>query len=300
MTNEEVPMTTGVAQRESFFTLPKGAAAMLRRIAGYEDHDETSECLRCLKDGTGTRGAPKSFGLKLGSVTRSPQCQFVSTAQDPELEVKHADGDLVCMLTKHVDDLKIGGLEPVVNHLVAELEKVFGKLTQHRGTFTNTGIRHVTLSCGSIQCDQDEYLKALCPIVHSELVGAAAETAVSPAVHELYRSLLGALAYALLTQHWLAVYVVSLQRKAAAPLVIHARRLNAVLRAAQKRPAKLKFTAMQCLHEIQVYSDSGFPKNQRKDTALKDAISRASASLDQAPRKSSGICCNQTAVLTGM
>eukprot|EP00959_Pyramimonas_sp_CCMP1952_P412225 8638060-Pyramimonas_sp.AAC.1 len=55
--------------------------------------------------------------MKLARVTRSPKCNTKPTRWDPELEVKHeapashAHGvsELVLMLSKHVDDLKIAG-----------------------------------------------------------------------------------------------------------------------------------------------------------------------------------------------
>ncbi len=68
--------------------------------------------------------------------------------------------------------------------------------------------------------DQDEYIKALKPIAHPDLTGAPAENELTPALTKLFWSLLGALAYSLLTQHWLAVYVVSLQRATYAPRII--------------------------------------------------------------------------------
>ena len=47
---------------------------------------------------------------------------------DPELCLRHDNGRLVCMLTKHVDDLKIAGEPHVVRKILAELQKVFGEL----------------------------------------------------------------------------------------------------------------------------------------------------------------------------
>ena len=73
---------------------------------------------------------------------------------------------------------------------------------------------------------------ALKPITHNKLIGAAPESDADEALVPLYWSLLGALAYSLLTQFWLAIYVVPLQRNTKKPLVIHIRRLNAIVRVA--------------------------------------------------------------------
>ena len=54
----------------TYFSLPPGAAAVLRLIQGFEDYDEQYECLSSLKLGTGTKGALRAFGLKVETVHR--------------------------------------------------------------------------------------------------------------------------------------------------------------------------------------------------------------------------------------
>ena len=88
---------------------------------------------------------------------------------------------------------------------------------------------------------------------------------------ELFWSLLGALAYALITQHWLAVYVVALQRQSKAPKVIHVRRLNALVRVAQKRPARILYRAMECCRILECHADSGFTKEQDSGYGIRGA-----------------------------
>ena len=39
---------------------------------------------------------------------------MVSSSVDPELCMLHKDGVLVCLMTKHVDDLKVTGDEAVI------------------------------------------------------------------------------------------------------------------------------------------------------------------------------------------
>ena len=60
--------------------------------------------------------------------------------------------------------------------------------------------------------DQTEYIKTFKPISHPELVGAPADAETATAVRAEYMSLLGAVALALLTQMWIAVYAVALRR----------------------------------------------------------------------------------------
>ena len=63
---------------------------------------------------------------------------------DNELCFRHdASGKLVCIMTIHVDDLKIAGEHWVVQELLKILEQEFGELTIERGTFTNCGVQHI-------------------------------------------------------------------------------------------------------------------------------------------------------------
>ena len=205
---------TGEAPREVCFTLTRGMAEMLKLIPGYESYDERIHCLKCDKPGTGSKDAPRAFSIKLSAVTRSKTLGLKPTTFDPELEVKHKDGKLVLMIAKHVDDIKVTGDTQEVKLLMSELEKVFGKLTVTKDEFTNCGIRHRKHKDGKITLDQDEYIKALMPITHQELVGVPPDTKASEEMVSLDRSLLGAVAYSQLTQHQIACYVVALQRVA--------------------------------------------------------------------------------------
>eukprot|EP00974_Lingulodinium_polyedra_P012439 1201204-Lingulodinium_polyedra.AAC.1 len=65
---------------------------------------------------------------------------------------------------------------------------------------------------------------------------SSGEVLAFPQHKALFISLLGALAYTLLTRIDLAVFVVALQRVVQAPLNLHAKRLNVVARWAQRNP----------------------------------------------------------------
>ena len=107
--------------------------------------------------------------------------------------------------------------------------------------------------------DQDEYIKQLRPITHPELTGAPAEAKATKVITDMFVSLRGALAYALITQYWLMVYVVSLQ-KVQEPTNLHVRRLNAVTRKLLANPQKLTFPRMKPTGEVDIHSDSGYRK----------------------------------------
>ena len=272
MTYKEMHELTGEPERIVNFSLPKGAAEMLRMLPGFEHFDESIHVCGCTKPGTGTKDAPRAFSMKLASVTRNDPLNMKPTTYDPEMEMQHDEnGELQLLSTKHVDDVKLGGPTKNIDYYMSIVEKTFGKLTVKRRQFTNCGVRHTQEQNGTITLDQDEYLKALKPIVHSDLTGADPESPATPDLVALFWSLLGALAYSLITQHWLAVYVVALQRATKEPRMIHIRRLNALVRKAQQAPARIVYECMTCNKDLDVHSDSGFSKEQEKGYGIRGA-----------------------------
>eukprot|EP00959_Pyramimonas_sp_CCMP1952_P350829 7350496-Pyramimonas_sp.AAC.1 len=76
-------------------------------------------------------------------------------------------------------------------------------------------------------------------------------------VVDMFVSLRGALAHALIAQAWLMVYVVSLQR-VQEPTDIQVRRLNATNRKLQAYLEKIVYQAMTPTGEADLHSDSGY------------------------------------------
>lgn len=83
--------------------------------------------------------------------------------------------DWFLIICKHVDDLKIAGVESEVQNLILSLEKVFGKIDRNDGDFTCVGIHHSRKPDGSIELDQDEYISSMKPIIHADLTSRAPE-----------------------------------------------------------------------------------------------------------------------------
>lgn len=79
-------------------------------------------------------------------------------------------------------------------------------------------------------------------------------------VMRLYWSLLGAVAYTLLTQHWVAIYIIALQRQTHKPQYQHIRKLNSLLKVLQKQKAVIVYPAMKCARKIIAFSDASFCK----------------------------------------
>eukprot|EP00959_Pyramimonas_sp_CCMP1952_P100440 2100978-Pyramimonas_sp.AAC.1 len=98
------------------FTLPPGSVQVLRTLPGFSSHDESRHCLRLLKPGTGAKGAPRAFCLKLRTTTRA--IGLTPTSYDPEYEFSQ---DL--STAKHVDDINMTGLGKNVDDYVQRVEK---------------------------------------------------------------------------------------------------------------------------------------------------------------------------------
>lgn len=99
----------------------------------------------------------------------------------------------------------------------------------------------------------------------SQLTGAPPQDKATKSVANSFVSLRGAIAYTVLTQAWIQVYVAAPQR-IQEPTNLDVRRLNAITRKLQKEHKKLIFLAMECNPIIDLHSDSGYRRlNGYKD-----------------------------------
>ena len=115
---------------------------------------------------------------------------------DNEFLFRHdSHGKLIGLMTIHVDDLKITGEKWWMQEVLRLLERVFGKLKLLWNAFTNCGVRHVQdASSKDICLDQVQYAQNLRPIAHPQLSTGQATDPCGPDLHQLYMSLLGAVA----------------------------------------------------------------------------------------------------------
>eukprot|EP00959_Pyramimonas_sp_CCMP1952_P211390 4424059-Pyramimonas_sp.AAC.1 len=113
-------------------------------------------------------------------------------------------------------------------------------------------VRYTKDEDGNATFDEDECIKQLRPIQHPDAGAQATKMAADIVV-----SLRGALACALITQVWLMVYVVSLQR-VQEPTNVQVRRLNAIARKLQACRAKIVYQAVNPTGEVDLHSYSGY------------------------------------------
>ena len=206
---------------------------------------------------------------------------------DPELVLKHENGSIIMMMTKHVDDLKIAGTRKDITWVVDQLQKTFGTLKLEWNQFVNCGVQHIhTVAAHEITLDQ-EYIAALKPIVHEDLKQyrieeKACETEEGPilpyALQQLYMSLLGAVAWVLQTRIDLAIFLSALQRQSGKAQAIHVKRLNAVVRYAQRHKRKLVYRRLKILQassnktQLRAIVDSAFRKEGDSGHAARGAV----------------------------
>ena len=204
-------------------------------------------------------------------------CKVTQSKVDPEMCYRHDGGVLTCIMTIHVDDLKTAGEPRVVSSILADLEKQFGALTVHRGSFLNCGTRHVQDEITmEISLDQVECAVALRTIEHPQMKTGRNEERCTPELHQLYLPLLGAVANLSHTRVDLMVFVVALQRRNHSPEVQHVRKLNKLLRWLQRRPNKLTYKRMPGEQwggaHLRVISDAAFKKDADSGHCLRGAL----------------------------
>ena len=136
---------------------------------------------------------------------------------------------------------------------------------------------------GDVILDQDSYNATLRPIMIPELTGAPPEHEATKNVADMFVSLRGALAYATLTQAWIQVYIVALQRVQVCTN-LDVRRLNAATRKLQRMPKKTVFPFMKCTGEAYLHTDSGHRRMEvKRDKSLQYTCLTASAGPTGSP-----------------
>jgi hypothetical protein len=164
------------------------------------------------------------------------------------------------MISIHVDDIKFTGRQNDIDRLVKLLEATFGKMTLQFDKFTNCGMTHERDKSGNIVMHQDEYIQAFKPIHPKHYQGYDIDGPCSEHQQALFMSLLGAVAYTSLTQVWILVYIVALQRKNKQASVSDLKRLNALTRELMRNPQKLYYRCMTPTQILEVYSDSAYSR----------------------------------------
>ena len=267
VTYEELSSLTDEPIREVSFYLPGNCVSILKKVPGFEDFNEQTEVNHCDKPGTGLVDAPRAFSFKLSQVIKN-RCRMVPSSVDGELVLKFEQADngigtLICLMAKHVDDLKLTGKKKVIERVLQQIQEVFGELKIEWFTFTTCGLRHIQdPTTFVITLGQEEYIKNMKLFIHQDIKGLSSDTECAVEVIQLFMGLLGAVAYALMTRIDVAVFVRAMQRVTHKPKIIHVKRLNAVLRWMQANPKRLIFRPATGPSHLRCVGDAAFKKEE--------------------------------------
>ena len=210
----------------------------------------------------------------------------VPTKMDPVLWVRHSYRELNFIGTVLVDNIKVSGPEQVLNEFIKCLEAQFGPggLKIRRTPFENCGVSHKSMTDGGFTMDQIDYINTLRPIATAELLtrsskkkktaqddeavmrsdAQGSQVAASQPLAKAFSSLLMATSYALLTRPDIAVFIVALQGHIDSPKIIHVKKLNAVVRWAQRHPRTIVYRRMRCSKVLETFSDASFKRESEE------------------------------------
>jgi len=257
----------GETVRQVQFRLPPGSVSLLRRLDGYSDFDPLVEVLEMLKPGFGLVDAPRLWGLEFGRALA--ENKFIATQIDPQLFNKFENSKLVAQVSGHIDDLKAAGDDPVIDSLLADLERRCDKLKVVRGDFEHVGIMHARQGDGSYELHQNHYVAQLHPLALDDVTEDDNDKEAPDHLKGPYVSLVCAMAWVIVTSPVVAVYIGALQRRLKGPLVRHLRDANRVLRYLKLRKPKLVYKKLKLPLRLVVVSDSAFTALDKEGLALR-------------------------------
>ncbi len=127
-----------------------------------------------------------------------------------------------------------------------------------------------------IKMNQNEYIAGITTISHPDVYGKPAEDECNAQLIQMYQSVLGAIAFTNLTRTDIMVFVSALQRVAHKPTHLHCKRLNAVVRWAQRNPKQLVYRRLSSEPNgnthLRMYSDAAFARDEDDGRSMRGAV----------------------------
>ena len=271
LTFKEIAKLTGEPLRSVQFQMPANCIHLLRKLPGMEDFDPGTELLDFLKAMWGLKDAPRAFGLRRDQTLREFGAR--PTVRDPQLWIKVIDRNgvqvCVCELSTHLDDIKGGAEEAERKLLIDLLKRDFGDdLKINISVFEFTGVKHVQAEDYSIYTHQDHYVAELSIIPVVKHKGEDQEVDLTEDQQSAFESLLGALAWLLVTRADIAAHVGYLQRLARKAKLRHIHVINAVLKYCKRVSTGIKFVKLPGKPHILIVADSAYQANESKDDCV--------------------------------
>ena len=180
---------------------------------------------------------------------------------------EYRKGNLQCLLSVHVDDINGTAPKEIADSLLKYLNDKVGRCKADCTSFLHTGIQHESAP-GSVFTHQYVYIDSIKPIDADTLTSKDEDSICDIAAHDAYRSVLGAVAWIVLTRAEVAVYVQVLQRRAHVPRVKDCKRLNVVIRYMKRHKCGLKSVALQHPLKFVAFTGAAFKAQPEESTGL--------------------------------
>ena len=112
---------------------------------------------------------------------------------------------------------------------------------------------------------QNQFVKGVKEIEGPLFTGEPDQELCEPKAAKAFISVIMSLAYALLTRSDISIYLLAMQKFVQKPQYLHVRKLNGVLRWAEKNPKAFTYKHMACAKKIEVHSDTGFRREENEE-----------------------------------
>ena len=229
--------------------------------------------LKMVKAVYGLKDAPRAWRKRLDQIFR--ELHGHSLNMDQAIYRWHDGSGLICVVSTHVDDLKLAGTEQFVSWLLKELEKRVGKLKlseAYLSSFEHCGIMHQQDKDFSVTIHQNHYASRLHPADVSHLDVTKPNTKLEKQHVDTYLSLLGGLSWLTQSRQDICIYVCALQRCAKSPTVENLLRLNKVCKWIRRVPSFIKYERLQGPIKCLVIADSAFRKEDASGLSMKGSV----------------------------
>ena len=179
------------------------------------------------------------------------------------------------ILSTHVDDMKGAGQPEYKKRLLLALEKKFGQLKLKEANFECVGVMHESSADGhDVWTHQQHYVGQIKAIPIGGRTFAKDDEAADDDMKQLYMSLVGALAWLVLTIPAICIYVAALQRHTQAPTLKHVKDANRLLEWIRKNLKQLGIRFKQLAEPLRLVclSDSAFKAQEFEGLVMRGCV----------------------------
>ena len=178
-------------------------------------------------------------------------------------------------MSTHVDDLKGAGEEEYRKRLLEGLTSRFGALKTKVGKFECIGVMHEQDEATfEIWTHQQHYVPQIRELFADKAALLGDDETADEDLKALFMSLVGALAWLVLTMPCICVYVAFLQRQTQSPTLGHIRKANRLLRWVRKHRLRLGiwFRRLSGPLRLVTISDSAFKAEEYKGLVMRGCV----------------------------